>query len=110
LATNNVGVSAADKANWQHVNFAAISLGTEGKLAAGDQSGVESQLSTGALQWPQPYPTVNQPDASGVDDLWHASVNSRGRFVNADNADEIKVGMGAILADIANTAGSRAGA
>ncbi|MEP7064052.1 MAG: PilC/PilY family type IV pilus protein [Betaproteobacteria bacterium] len=108
--TNNVGVSAADKANWQHVNFAAISLGTEGKLAAGDQSGVESQLAAGALQWTVPYPSVIQPDASGVDDLWHASVNSRGRFVNADSADEIKVGMGAILADIANTAGSRAGA
>jgi type IV pilus assembly protein PilY1 len=108
--TNNVGTSAADKANWQHVNFAAISLGTEGKLAAGDQSGVESQLAAGALQWPQPYPSVIKPDASGVDDLWHASVNSRGRFVNADSADEIKVGMGAILADIANTAGARAGA
>jgi type IV pilus assembly protein PilY1 len=110
ISTNNVGVSAADKANWQHVNFAAISLGTEGKLAAGDQSGVESQLASGALQWTVPYPSVIKPDASGVDDLWHASVNSRGRFVNADSADEIKVGMGAILADIANTAGSRAGA
>ncbi len=108
--TNNVGVSASDKANWQHVNFAAISLGTEGKLAAGNQSGVETQLAAGSIQWPTPYPTVNQPDASGVDDLWHAAVNSRGRFVNADNADEIKLGLGAILADIANTAGSRAGA
>jgi type IV pilus assembly protein PilY1 len=110
LSTNNVGTSAADKANWQHVNFAAISLGTEGKLSAGDQSGVEAQLSAGSVQWPTPYPSVTAPDASGVDDLWHASINSRGRFVNADNADEIKVGMGAILADIANTAGSRAGA
>jgi type IV pilus assembly protein PilY1 len=108
--TNNVGQSASDKANWQHVNFAAISLGTEGKLAAGDQSGVEKQLTSGALQWPTPYPTVNQPDASGVDDLWHAAVNSHGRFVNADSADEIKLGIGAILADIENTAGSRAGA
>jgi type IV pilus assembly protein PilY1 len=108
--TNNVGTSAADKANWQHVNFAAISLGTQGKLAAGDQSGIESQLAAGTLQWTVPSPTVNKPDASGVDDLWHASINSRGRFVNADSADEIKIGMGAILADIANTAGSRAGA
>ncbi|HEV8502413.1 MAG TPA: PilC/PilY family type IV pilus protein [Casimicrobiaceae bacterium] len=108
--TNNVGQSASDRADWQHVNFAAISLGTEGKLAAGDQGGVEKQLASGALNWPTPYPSVNQPDASGVDDLWHASVNSRGRFVNADSADEIKLGIGAILADIENTAGSRAGA
>ena len=107
---NNVGKSAQDEACWQHVNFAAISLGTEGKLAAGDQSGVEAQLTAGALQWPTPYPSVIAPDQSGVDDLWHASLNSRGRFVNADNADEIKVGMGAILADIENQEGSRAGA
>ncbi len=108
--TNNVGTSSADPADWQHINFAAISLGTQGKLAAGDQGAVEAQLTSGAIQWTVPYPLVEQPDASGVDDLWHASVNSRGRFVNADSADEIKLGLGAILADIANTAGSRAGA
>ena len=107
---NNVGKSAQDEACWQHVNFAAISLGTEGKLAAGDQSGVEAQLTAGAIQWPTPYPSTIAPDASGVDDLWHSSLNSRGRFVNANNADEIKVGMGAILADIENQEGSRAGA
>jgi type IV pilus assembly protein PilY1 len=46
----------------------------------------------------------------GVDDLWHAAVNGRGRFVNADSADELKLGMGQILQDIANNAGARAGA
>jgi type IV pilus assembly protein PilY1 len=108
--TNNVGHSAVDPATWQHVNFAAISLGTAGKLAAGDQQNVEKQLTSGALEWPTPGPSVNKPDASGVDDLWHASVNARGEFVNADSADEVKIGIGSILKDIENSAGSRAGA
>src|SRR5581483_7399492 len=109
VATDNVPTSDLDPASWQHQNFAALSLGTQGKLPAGNQSVTEDQLKTGALQWPQPYPTVNQPDQSGVDDLWHAATNGRGRFVNADSADELKLGMGQILADITNQAGSRSG-
>ncbi|MDQ6619575.1 MAG: PilC/PilY family type IV pilus protein, partial [Pseudomonadota bacterium] len=50
-----------------------------------------------------------KPDDSGVDDLWHAAINGRGRFVNAQSIDELKLGMGQILADITNQAGSRAG-
>jgi type IV pilus assembly protein PilY1 len=110
LATDNVPTSLVDPASWQHLNFAALSLGTQGKLPVGNQSVTESQLASGGLQWPQPYPNVYKPDNSGVDDLWHAAINGRGRFVNADSADELKLGMGQILQDITNNAGSRAGA
>ena len=68
-----------------------------------------SQLTTGALQWPKPYPTVFKPDTSGVDDLWHAAINGRGRFVNAQSVDELKLGIGQILQDVTNQAGARAG-
>ena len=57
---NNVATSARDPASWPHQNFAAMSLGTEGKLPAGNQSIVEAQLTAGTLQWPKPYPTVIQ--------------------------------------------------
>jgi type IV pilus assembly protein PilY1 len=53
---------------------------------------------------------VYKPDNSGVDDLWHAAINGRGRFVNAGSADELKLGMGQILQDITNQGGSRASA
>jgi hypothetical protein len=78
-------------------------------LPVANQSLTENLLASGALQWPQPYPTVNRPDNSGVDDLWHAATNGRGRFVNAQSADELKLGMGQILQDITNQAGSHAG-
>ena len=109
VATDNVPTSDVDPASWQHQNFAAMSLGTEGKLPAGNQQITEDQLKAGTIQWPQPYPTVNKPDESGVDDLWHAAINGRGRFVNAQSTDELRLGMGQILADITNQAGSRAG-
>ncbi|MEP7208779.1 MAG: PilC/PilY family type IV pilus protein, partial [Casimicrobiaceae bacterium] len=109
VGTDNVPSSNVDPATWQHVNFAAMSLGTEGKLPAGSQKTTESQLATGVMTWPQPYPNVYKPDESGVDDLWHAAINGRGRFVNAKSSDELKLGMGQILADITNQAGSRAG-
>jgi type IV pilus assembly protein PilY1 len=109
-AKNNVPGGDSDPATWQHLNFAALSLGTEGKLAAGNQADTEKQLAAGSLEWSQPFPTVNKPDESGVDDLWHAAINGHGRFVNAKSADELRAGMGAILADIANQPGTRAGA
>jgi type IV pilus assembly protein PilY1 len=69
----------------------------------------EAQRGAGTLQWPQPYPTVFKPDNSGVDDLWHAAINGRGRFVNAQSADELKFGIGQVLADTINQSGVRAG-
>ncbi len=105
----NVATSNKDPAPWPHLNFAAMSLGTQGILPSGNQSIVESQLTAGTLLWPKPQPTVFKPDASGVDDLWHAAMNGRGRFVNAQSADELKLGMGQILQDVINQAGARAG-
>ncbi|HTS23782.1 MAG TPA: PilC/PilY family type IV pilus protein [Casimicrobiaceae bacterium] len=109
VSTDNVPATSKDPATWQHLNFAAMSLGTQGKLPTSNQSLTENMLASGALQWPQPYPTVYRPDNSGVDDLWHAATNGRGRFINAGNAAELKLGMGQILQDITNQAGSRAG-
>ncbi len=109
-APNNVPTSSTDPADWQHLNFAALSLGTQGKLPAANPSLTLNQLAAGSLQWPQPYPTVNHPNNSGVDDLWHAAVNGRGQFVNANSAAQLELGMGQILQNITNQAGSRAAA
>ena len=109
IGNDNVPGTTKDPATWQHLNFAAMSLGTQGKLPVANQSLTENLLSAGTLQWPQPYPNVWKPDNSGVDDLWHAAINGRGRFVNAGTAAELKLGMGQILQDITNQAGSRAG-
>ncbi len=61
MAQDNVpaapDVYSGDPANWQHQNFAALSLGTEGKLPTDNQSNVELALRAGTMSWPVPYPT-----------------------------------------------------
>lgn len=104
-ATNNVPASATDPASWQHVNFAALSFGTLGTLDISKQSATLSQIATGAIRWPKWV--NNAPEA--IDDLWHATVNARGRFVNAATPDELAMGLAQILQDITNQAGSRVG-
>jgi type IV pilus assembly protein PilY1 len=109
-AVHNVLATDTDPATWQHQNFAAVSLGTTGKLPTAQQSVTEAALAAGTLKWPVPSPNVFHPDNSGVDDLWHAATNGRGQFVNAQSVDEVKLGIGQVLADIAAQSGARAGA
>lgn len=109
-----------DVAFWQHVNFSAISFGAEGTLNA---SGQANQLNTllsiksGGLEWPNLtnphdpiYPRGAGAGAVAVDDLWHATVMSRGSFVFARSPLEVSYGLASILAGIQNQRKSRAGA
>ncbi|HVF64424.1 MAG TPA: PilC/PilY family type IV pilus protein [Casimicrobiaceae bacterium] len=107
--TNNVPPSTRDPAPWQHLNFAALSLGTEGTLAGASPPAVEAKIAAGTVKWPTPVPNPFQPNATGVDDLWHAAVNSRGRFVNAKTSAQLGRGIANILSDITSPAGSGSG-
>ncbi len=103
-------ISVADPASWQHVNFAAISFGARGTLDVSDQKATLMKLSTTPpatpnLRWPA---WVNNGPAA-VDDLWHAAVNGRGRFVNAANPDQLGSGLARILNDVAKAQGARVG-
>jgi type IV pilus assembly protein PilY1 len=108
VPTDNNPPLARDRysAKWQHLHFAALSLGTTGKLPAANQRATETAIGLGTLEWPQPNP-VNRPDAAGVDDLWHAAVNGHGDFVNASAIEDVKLGIGRILAGVSNLPGTR---
>jgi type IV pilus assembly protein PilY1 len=109
LMTNNV-ITGRDPATWQHLNFAALSLGTEGTLNARSTSATEAQIAAGTILWPTPVPNTFKPTSHGVDDLWHAAVNGRGRFVNAKTSQELGRGIVQILRDLSSPKGSDAGA
>lgn len=102
---DDYALSIADPASWQHLNFAAISFGARGTLDVSDQRSTLKSLSTGSRRWPAWV--SNGPEA--VDDLWHAAVNGRGRFVNAANPDQLAVGLSRILKDVSKGSGSRVG-
>jgi len=109
-----------DVAWWQHVNFNAISFGTEGVLDATDsvhQTATLAAIKAGTTKWPdltQPnnptHPFGPAAGAVAVDDLWHATVMGRGTFVNAKSPPEVAQGLASILAGIQNGAKARSGA
>jgi type IV pilus assembly protein PilY1 len=109
-----------DPAFWQHVNLSAISFGSEGVLDASNVTTVTNSIAAGTTPWftapntPTPpnnptTPALNK-GATAVDDLWHATVNARGKFVYAKNPLQVAVGLSSIIAGIANNRKSRAGA
>ena len=109
VSDNNVPTTVRDPAKWQHMNFAALSLGTEGNLSSLNVGKTEAAIDLGTLAWPTPSP-VYRPGIAGVDDLWHAANAGRSLFVNAHDPTELQAGMINILNEIKNAQGSRAGA
>lgn len=72
-----------DPANWQHMVNYTIGLGIDGTLPFNQTT--YNSLLNGSLSWPDA--TANSPTA--VDDLWHAAINSRGRYFSASNPTDL---------------------
>lgn len=90
---DNVPRSSIDSPNWQHLVTFGISIGLRGSLVP-----TESGHPRDADIWPNP---MDREDAHRIDDLWHATVNTRGKFVVASNPEELSAGLKAALANIA---------
>ncbi len=112
-----------DVAWWQHVNFSAISFGTEGVLDAtssGPPPTPRDLTMQACAQARSAWPDLTQPNnpthpigaagAVAVDDLWHATVMSRGSFVSAKSPIEVAYGLASILSGIQNQRKSRSAA
>ena len=96
---NRVPTNATDDAFWQHlVNF-TVGLGVNGSLdPVVDLPGILA----GTTPWPNP--TTN--NATHIDDLWHAGLNSRGGFFSAADPNEFAKALGDILGNISDRARS----
>lgn len=91
---NNVPSGSGSPAFWQHMTTYGISIGLKGTLAPEDVILIEQ----GSKSWPNPH--TNSTTAR-IDDLLHAAVNSRGRFVAASNPQEFADALEDSLAAIA---------
>ena len=91
---NDVPVSSKDPAFWQHMVTFGISIGMTGSL---DPTSDLPALTSGAKSWPNP---MDREDLHRIDDLWHATVNSRGSFVAARNPVQFSTALRAALLDI----------
>jgi type IV pilus assembly protein PilY1 len=95
------------------MSFFAMGLGIEGKLAfrsdyqtatIGDYYSILT--GTGGVNWP----AVANLDPTGVDDLWHATVNGRGKYFSARNVPNVVAGLREALNKIGARVGSAAAA
>ena len=94
-----------DPAKWQHMVTYTVGLGLTGafqqttpKLTwAGDTyAGSYEGLKAGAPAWP-----ATGPDKFGnVADLWHAAINSRGKFFSAEDPDTLTKSLKSIVNDV----------
>ncbi len=91
----------SDIATWQHLVQFTVGLGVEGTL---DSKTDLPALTNGTKVWPDP--TTN--DAHKIDDLWHAAVNSRGKYFSASNPTEFTDALKQALNDIASRTGDAA--
>lgn len=95
---NNVPVTAANPAFWQHMVTFGISIGLRGNKPWSSVAQVPQDAT-----WEDP---TDREDADRIDDLLHAAVNSRGAFVAASNPAEFTEGLTSALAAIAQRTSS----
>ncbi len=80
-----------------HMNFYGVTLGARGTVYEVDAAATADPYTT-APSWAATG-TMNLNPAN-VDDIWHASLNSRGEFINAQSATDITAAMRRILAAV----------
>ncbi|WP_438971916.1 pilus assembly protein, partial [Methylophaga sp.] len=100
---NDVATSPLDPAFWQHMSTFGISFGLTGSINADDAwNAIDTETD---ISWPDTNPS-SSGNCSGsdcparLDDLLHASVNSRGGFFNASNPKDLADAIADVLASI----------
>jgi type IV pilus assembly protein PilY1 len=89
-----------------HMNFFAVTLGTRGLQFDPDASPPQDPY-VSPPTWPTTFP-ARHPNA--VDDIWHATINGRGKLLNANNPSELSTKLAEILTTIIERTGSASSA
>ena len=105
LPTGSVTPGDPDQngAFWQHMTTFTISIGLKGTL---DPITDWAALKAGTKAWPNPRAGAS---LHKIDDLYHAAVNSRGKFIVASNPQEFRAGLIDALSAISVQPGSGVG-
>jgi type IV pilus assembly protein PilY1 len=118
--TNNLGPYVVDRsgtatdqywsprnnpATWQHMVNYTISFGlgsvlTDPEWGGSTFSGDYAALASGAKAWPPVDESPSGDPEEHVYDLWHAAINSRGQFFNADDPVSISNAFKSVFSSI----------
>jgi len=131
IGINNVPVTTLDagvydpatptKKMWQHMTTFTLGLGVDGRLdysptyatdSTGDFNSIVNGLTncswesatTNTCNWPIPAADSD----TAVDDLWHAAVNGRGKYLSAKTPKDVVTGLNDALAKIGAVKGAAA--
>ena len=125
VSENNVPGTANDTNPAQHMLTFTIGLGLGGYMkylpgygtaTSGDFYNIKSGntgcswgASNAVCNWPvPPDSTAVDDDPAKIDDLWHAAVNGRGRFVSANDSTSLYDGLVSALSDLKVLVGAAA--
>ncbi len=96
-----VPVSKFDRAAHQHMVTYAVSFGVSGSLTPADYDSAFEHKTTGQpIAWPE-VKIDRSPQT--IDDLWHATVNGRGKFLGAGNPQELATAIRDLMDAISET-------
>ncbi|WP_240307625.1 pilus assembly protein [Xanthomonas arboricola] len=79
-----------------HMNFYAITLGAQGNIYEVNQAATGDPYANPPDWNSNGNPTADD-DGRVIDELWHATINSRGQFINAKSPDEVTSAMRQVL-------------
>ena len=117
LDPNSLDYKRLDCQTNLHMNFYAITLGAFGKIFGVNQAATADPFKN-PPDWNSTGDPTQQSDPSAVDELWHATINSRGRYVSATSTDQVSnimsqflaaVGEGTVPSGALSLTGSRVG-
>lgn len=111
LAAGKVPTSAADPNPNLHFNFHGVTLGVQGEVWPKHMLDDGMPNSPANVTWPDPGP-ASGPQLQGrqrIDDIWHASINGRGRMLLATNADEVASAINQVLYEANGVPGAQSG-
>ena len=90
---------ANDPATWPHLVQFMIGLGVSGTIPQNNDELLK--LRRGDLQWPKFAGTAPYTDtAAKIDDMWHAAINSRGKFFTASDPAALIRALQEIIASV----------
>lgn len=102
---------------WQNMSLYGVGLGVVGTLAQTEgaagtvleniRNNVANINNAGASV--TGWPTAAQFTEESIDDLWHGTINGRGRMLSAKNSDTLADGVEGMLADINKDTSSQSG-
>jgi type IV pilus assembly protein PilY1 len=91
-------IDRLDHAFWQHLTMYTVGLGVTGSIT-------DTATVPPTVAWPAPVPD----ESTAVDDLFHAAVNGRGKFLKASDPEEYQLAIQTALSDISNAIPAKSG-